>query len=97
MKAELTGRRIEGVVTLPRAALRGLDQVLVVDDDDRLEFRDVNVLRAGDDVVIDDGLAAGERVCLTVLDTPVPGMAVRVSPDAPQHDAESGPAEGARS
>jgi RND family efflux transporter MFP subunit len=39
VQAEILGRMTEGVVVLPRSALRGRDQVLVVDEEDRLRFR----------------------------------------------------------
>jgi NADPH-dependent 2,4-dienoyl-CoA reductase/sulfur reductase-like enzyme len=70
------------VAVLPRGALRGGSQVLVLDAEGRLRFRDVEVLRAQrDEVVIRSGLADGERVCVSPLETVVDGMAVRVAPD----------------
>ena len=77
--ARIEGREIAGVVRLPRAALRGAGQVLVVDDRDRLRFRGVSVLRdrGGDEVLVDGGLAAGERVSITPLAVVADGMAVR--------------------
>ena len=66
---------------LPRSALRaaaGRDQVLIVDEDDRLRFRDVEVVRLdGERVVIGDGLDDGERVCVSPLDVATDGMRVR--------------------
>ncbi len=54
------------------------NQVLVVDDDSRLRFRDVEVLRlAGEQAVIGDGLADGETVCVSPLDVVTDGMKVR--------------------
>ncbi len=54
------------------------DQVLVVDAEDRLRFRNVEVLRARrSDVLIEAGLAPGERVCVSPLEAPVEGMQVR--------------------
>jgi len=46
----------------------------------RLRFRRVEVLRLdGDRAIISGGLAAGERVAISPIDTPVDGMAVRVT------------------
>jgi multidrug efflux pump subunit AcrA (membrane-fusion protein) len=84
VQAEIVGREIEGVVVLPRAALHGEGRVLVVDGEDRLHFREVDVLRLErEHVVIGDGLAAGERVCVSPLPAAVDGMAVRVADEAP--------------
>jgi multidrug efflux pump subunit AcrA (membrane-fusion protein) len=81
VRGEIQGRTAPGVAVLPRAALRGDDQVLVLDDEGRLRFRDVEVLRAlRDEVVVSGGLAAGERVCVSALETVVEGMKVRVAP-----------------
>jgi multidrug efflux system membrane fusion protein len=80
--AEIRGRQLEDVFTLPRSALRGQGQVLVVDDDDRLRYRQVHVVRSDrDQVIIDKGLAARERVCVSPLDVAVDGMRVRTETD----------------
>lgn len=82
--AEIFGRRVERAFRLPRVALRegpsgARDRVLVVDADDRLRFREVEVLRSErEEVVIGEGLAAGERVCVSPLRAAVDGMSVRV-------------------
>jgi RND family efflux transporter MFP subunit len=76
--AEILGRRVEGVTVLPRAALREGDVVHVVDAEDRLRLRAVEVLRRHrDEVVLTGGLAPGERVSLTPLAAPVEGMLVK--------------------
>jgi RND family efflux transporter MFP subunit len=79
--AEILGRRVDGVIVLPRAALRDGDVVHVVDAEDRLRLREVSVLRRHrDEVIITSGLAPGERVSLTPLATPVEGMLVKPVP-----------------
>ncbi len=59
VQAEIEGRRVTEVAVLPRAALRGRDQLLVVDGEDRLRFRQVEVGRTTDTEVI---VAGGHRV-----------------------------------
>ncbi|NRA07939.1 MAG: efflux RND transporter periplasmic adaptor subunit [Myxococcales bacterium] len=77
---EIEGRQVERAVVLPRLALREGNHVYVVDDDDRLRIRAVEVLREDrDEVVITAGLAAGERVTLSPLRGAVDGMVVRVA------------------
>ena len=77
VEAEIEGRLAEDVVVLPRNALRNGNQVLVVDDDNRLRYRDVKPLRMyRDQVLIREGLEAGERVCISPLQTVIDGMPV---------------------
>ena len=79
VEAEITGRRVEGATTLPRSAVRDNDQVLIVDGDDRLRFRTVEILRrTSAEVVVTGGLEAGERVCLSPLTVVTDGMHVQV-------------------
>jgi multidrug efflux pump subunit AcrA (membrane-fusion protein) len=78
VEAEIEGRRIDQAVVLPRTALRRDNRVLVVDDENRLRFLPVTVVRADrDEVVIGEGLRGGERVCVSTIETVTDGMAVR--------------------
>ena len=77
--AEIEGRHFDDLIEIPRSALRGESQVVVVDDASRMRLRTVELLRAGREKVwIRRGLSAGERVVTTNLDVVVDGMAVRV-------------------
>ena len=78
--AEIEGQYLENIVRLPRAALRPNSQVLIIDADNRLRFRDVHILRLENDfVIIDDGLANGEMVNLSPIQTVVDGMRVSLT------------------
>ncbi len=78
VEAEIEGITAEAVAVLPRSALRGRDQVLVVTPKDRLEFRDVDLLRTTrEEIYVRGGLEAGERVCLSPLEAVTDGMQVR--------------------
>jgi len=78
VEAEIHGRSIEGAVLMPRSVLRDSNRVLVVGGDERIEFRDVEVLRSErETVVIGGGLEAGDDVVVSPLMTLVEGMAVR--------------------
>lgn len=82
VQAEIEGRGAEDVAIVPRQALRDGRRVLVVDAEDRIRFREVEVLRVeGEDVLIASGLEAGEKICVSLLQTPVDGMRVRPVPD----------------
>lgn len=86
VKAFIAGRHVENVFVVPRSAMRSDNTVAIVDAQDRLLLREVEVLRRGeDDVLIEGGLEAGERVCISALDGFVEGMQVRARPiRAPQ-------------
>jgi multidrug efflux system membrane fusion protein len=78
--AEILGPTYQDVFVLPRRVLRGRDQVLVIDAEDRLHVRTVDILRTErESIVVATGLTAGERVCTTPLDAVVEGMPVRVA------------------
>jgi hypothetical protein len=78
VEADILGHELEGAVVLPRSILRGDNDVLVVDSESRLRFRDVNVLRLSrTEAVITEGLRAGELVCLSTLEAVTDGMKVR--------------------
>jgi hypothetical protein len=80
VEAEIEGITAKGVAVLPRSALRGRSQVLVVTPEDRLEFRDVDLLRTTrEEIYVRGGLKAGERVCLSPLEAVTNGMRVRTS------------------
>jgi RND family efflux transporter MFP subunit len=94
VRAEIQGRELSGAIVVPRSALAdgrepGAERVWVVDADDRLRAREVDVVRAGRErVVIRGGLEPGERVVISTLDAPVEGMAVRPTPMPEVRSAE---------
>lgn len=79
VRATIHGKVFPGVVEVPREAIRTDNRVLVVDNDLRLRFRDVEVLRADyETAVLRAGLKDGERICLSPLTVAVDGMQVRL-------------------
>ncbi|MEE4185566.1 MAG: efflux RND transporter periplasmic adaptor subunit [Gammaproteobacteria bacterium] len=77
VEAEITGRRIADVYRLPRSALRNENQILVVDADNRLRQRQVDVLRTDFAAVyVAGGITPGERICVSPIDTFVDGLLV---------------------
>ncbi len=77
VEAAIEGLSADNIVILPRSALRNDDQVLIVDKDDKLRFRDVQPLRLyQDNVLVKSGLSGGDRVCLSPIQTAIDGMTV---------------------
>lgn len=78
VQAEIRGQQVDNVIRLPRSAMRDDNQVLVVDSDNRLHFRQISLLRLEhDEMLIRDGLSEGERVCISPMQTVVEGMLVQ--------------------
>ena len=61
--------------TVNHEGIDAFEEVLVVDEEDRLRFRQVLVLRRESaEVIVQGGLAEGERVCFSRLDVAVDGQ-----------------------
>ncbi len=76
--ANIDGRLATDVVVLPRSVLRNQSQVLVVDEENRLRYRNVELLRYDrDEVIISSGLENGELVNLSPIQTVIDGMRVK--------------------
>lgn len=77
VQADIRGRKVENVIRLPRSAMRDDNQVLVVDEQNRLHFRQISLLRLEhDEILVSGGLSNGELVCLSPMQTVVDGMLV---------------------
>jgi len=74
----INGLTVPNGAVVPRSALHA-DQTAWVLDGGRLRFRKVNVARyVGDQAVVTEGLADGDQLIVTLLDTATDGMKVRV-------------------
>lgn len=66
VEAQITGREISGVYTVPRTAIREGNQVLLVDAGQRLRIRDIEIIWGDDqNVVVSAGLNPGDTICTT--------------------------------
>ncbi|MFP4597684.1 MAG: efflux RND transporter periplasmic adaptor subunit [Persicimonas sp.] len=84
----IEGPRVDGLIALPREALREGDQVWVYDDG-TLDIREVTIAWSRTDTVfVREGLSDGDRLITSPIATPVPGMKLRTangdSSDQPQ-------------
>ena len=86
--ADIAGRALDDVIRVPRSALRAASQLLIVDDDNRIRIRDVDVIRADARYAyIGGGVEAGERIAISAIETPLNGMYVRTT-DRPEAEEE---------
>jgi len=93
VRAEIEGPEVQGVVVVPRAALRDGDSLLVLDEHDRLRRHEVEVLRADREEILVRGVAAGARICVSPLQVFVEGMRVRVADQTGEGSPEGGGSE----
>lgn len=78
--AEIKGEVIENAVVIPRSAVRDNNMVFIVDDENRLRFRNVDVARIGrETAIIAGGLEPTDRICVSILDAVTDGMKVRTA------------------
>ena len=76
----LPGRVFQGVVVLPKEALRPESTVWLMANDGTLERRPVTVLGQDEEnIVIKEGLADGEEVILSHIASPLEGMALQTA------------------
>lgn len=79
VQARIHGRTHRNAIVIPPAALRADSTVWVVDDEQRLRRRAVDVLRTtAEGVALRSGLAPGERIALGSSDAFVEGLRVAV-------------------
>ena len=73
---------VENVIRVPRRVLRGNNQLILVDAENRLQIRDVDVVRADAEFAyLRGGVAHGDRISITTIESPMNGMRVRTSDD----------------
>ena len=75
-RAEIVGRPVDGVIELTNAALSPDGHVLIVNEESRLERRDVAVINREGRSVWVSGLAAGDLVVAQLNNTLFPGLRV---------------------
>ncbi len=78
VRAVIHGKPADSVILAPPEAVRGRNTVLVVDGEDRLRVRKVEILRRTPrGFVVSRGIRPGERICLTDVRPAVEGMRVK--------------------
>jgi RND family efflux transporter MFP subunit len=98
VRAEISGRTLEGVSQIPRNALRE-DEYIWIADEGVLDIRKVDVLwRDPEHVLIRSDRLNGELLVVSDLSTPIQGMAVNTGKEQPvpgeQAEKRSGDSDG---
>lgn len=88
VEASIVGRELSAGFRLPRKALRKNNTVYVVNDENRIEIRSVQVFKKNSDhVIIESNIKDGEVICMTSLEYAVDGMRVdTTSNDSPKSE-----------
>ncbi len=94
VSATIEGAAVSGVFRAPNASIRGADQVLVVEDDNTLHIRRVEIVRADAEFSYFRGAVAGERIVSSALEAPIDGMRVRTTTDASGPSSSSAATQG---
>jgi RND family efflux transporter MFP subunit len=76
--ADIAGVNSQEALVLPRLALRSANKVYVINDENRLEIRTVEVLSTSEDtVLVSTGVEVGDKVVTSTIPAAVDGMEVR--------------------
>lgn len=82
VSASIDGSTIANVIRVPRAALRGNNQLMFVDAKNRIRMQSVEIVRADAEYAyIHDGNLVSDRISITTLESPINGMKVRTDED----------------
>ena len=78
VEADIKGKIVDDIIALPRSVIRNNNQVLVVDAENKLYFREVEIFRLEEQkVLISGGILPGERICISPIQAVVDGMSVQ--------------------
>lgn len=78
VQANITGKRVDNLIVLPRSVIRNNNQVLVVDSENKMFYREVEIFRLEESrVLISGGLLPGELICTSPIQAVVEGMSVQ--------------------
>ncbi len=90
--ANIEGRMIPGLITLPRHLLRSGNYLWIIDDQQRLQNRKVSILRTeGSEIYVTQGLNEGELISLSNIPGAIPGTEVRISKVSPTTELSEQP------
>lgn len=77
VQAEIEGVESKQALVIPRDALRNADKVYVVDSENKLDIRSVDVISTSKDIVLlSGGVSVGEKVAISTVPNAAHGMLV---------------------
>jgi len=89
VRGVIDGASISSAVRIPRSSLRRNNDVVFIDEDNRMRIRAVNVMRSDANYVyLSPEGVTGERISLTAIKSPLNGVKVRTTDDPPEDQQE---------
>lgn len=83
VSVEILGKELNDIYSIPREAFRDGGRVWLATSDDQLEVRPIEPIWRGDDfVIVQTGLADGERLIVSNLSMPTPGLRLVVADES---------------
>ena len=80
VRIDIEGKPLESVAMIDRNLVRDGNQVWIMDDNDRLDIRKIEIaFKSPDHVLVQGGIEPGERLITSNLPSPVQGMSLRLS------------------
>ncbi|KZN30470.1 RND transporter [Pseudoalteromonas luteoviolacea S2607] len=87
LNANIKGKRVNNAVEIPHHLVRN-GQVAILNSDQTLSFKKLNIVREYDGlVVIDQGLESGQNLITSALEYPTEGMQLRIDDNIPTQAA----------
>ncbi len=82
VRAEVEARKIDNITAIPRHLLKNKNEIIVINNEDKIEFKRVNILRFEEDLaLIDGGINGKDRLLISTLETATPNTKVRIIKD----------------
>lgn len=82
VRAEIPGVTIDDVISVPRSALRNQSQVVIVDEDNKMWSRPIEIMHSNPKSILVRGIANGSLVVISPLDMLIEGTEVTVQEDS---------------
>jgi len=78
--AKIAGTMAANIIRVPQSAIRGANQLIFLDEDNRIRIREVGIVRTDAEFVyLGSGVSPGDRIVLTALENPINGTRVRTT------------------
>jgi RND family efflux transporter MFP subunit len=78
--AKIAGAMAPDIIRVPQSAIRGANQLIFLDDENRIRIRAVGIVRSDAEFVyLGSGVSPGDRIVLTALENPINGTRVRTT------------------